>query len=77
MVPKEHVAQVQGHLWIADRKWWDFVSYDPRIADQKLALFCVRSERDEAYIENLSCCVIAFRDALMTALTQLTEGLNE
>ncbi|HUT93494.1 MAG TPA: YqaJ viral recombinase family protein [Thermoguttaceae bacterium] len=76
VVPKEHVAQVQGHLWNSGRKWWDFISYDPRIQDSKLALFCVRAERDEEYIEMLSAKVCAFRDALLEAEEKLIERLN-
>ena len=26
-LPSEHKPQVQGSLWITERKWWDFVSY--------------------------------------------------
>ena len=30
-LPPEHRAQVQGNIWIAEREWWDFVSYWPRL----------------------------------------------
>jgi len=30
-MPKEHMAQIQGTLWITGRSWWDFVSFDPRL----------------------------------------------
>ena len=30
-MPKEHIPQVQGNLWINGRKWCDFISYDPRV----------------------------------------------
>lgn len=75
-MPKEHVAQVQGLLWITGWEWWDFCSYDHRIPDYKLALFRVRVERDEPYIDKLSAKVIAFRDALLAMDETLTEGLN-
>lgn len=54
-LPSEHVAQVQGQLWIADRDWCDFVSYWPR-----LPLFCIRVERDEKYIATLAQAVADF-----------------
>ncbi|TPG50154.1 exonuclease [Rhodanobacter glycinis] len=60
-LPSEHVAQVQGQLWISGREWLDFVSYWPR-----LPLFCVRVERDEKYIENLSQAVADFVGELDT-----------
>jgi hypothetical protein len=47
-LPSEHKAQVQGSLWVAERAWWDFVSYCP-----KLPLFVKRVYRDEEYIAKL------------------------
>lgn len=29
-LPSEHKAQVHGCMWVTGRKWWDFVSYEPR-----------------------------------------------
>lgn len=57
--PSEHVAQVQGNLWIAEREWWDFVSYWPR-----LPLLVVRVHRDEDYIAKLSSAIDQFNDEL-------------
>lgn len=58
-LPPEHVAQVQGQLWISGRAWCDFVSYWP-----KLPLFVCRVERDDAYIATLSAEVMAFCEEL-------------
>ncbi len=58
-LPPEHVAQVQGQLWVSGRQWADFVSYWP-----KLPLFVVRVERDDAYIATLSAEVMAFCEEL-------------
>ena len=55
VVPDEHVAQVQGQLWISGRQWCDFISYWPR-----RPLFVVRVERDETYIESLAQAVADF-----------------
>lgn len=54
-LPSEHVAQVQGQMWIAGREWCDFVSYWPR-----LPLFCIRVERDDKYIATLEQAVADF-----------------
>lgn len=54
-VPPEHIAQVQGNIWIAEREWWDFVSYCP-----KLPLLVVRVYRDDEYIQKLEAAVEAF-----------------
>lgn len=54
-LPSEHVAQVQGNLWIAERDWWDFVSYCP-----KMPLFVKRVYRDAEYIKRLELQVELF-----------------
>lgn len=46
--PPEHLAQVQGAMWLTGRAWWDFVAYWP-----KLPTFIVRVERDDDYIQML------------------------
>lgn len=38
-LPPEHVAQCQGNLWIAERKWIDFVSYWPGLPLFKIRVF--------------------------------------
>lgn len=48
-LPPEHIAQVQGQLWVAEREFCDFVAYWPR-----LPLFVKRVTRDEEYIAKLS-----------------------
>ncbi len=68
VVPKDHVAQVQGHIWINECDWWDFGSYDPRIDNLDMALFKVKVYRDEAYIAELENCVLNFRDQLVALL---------
>lgn len=60
-LPSEHVAQVQGQLYVSGRDFCDFVSYWPR-----LPLFCIRVERDEKYIETLSQAVADFVGELDT-----------
>lgn len=62
-LPAEHKAQVQGNLWVTERKWWDFVSYCPR-----LPLLVARVERDEEYIAKISKAVDAFNEELATTV---------
>lgn len=59
IVPSEHVAQIQGELWVTGREWSDFVSFDPRMPE-KLRLFVKRVQRDEDYIAKLAAEVNAF-----------------
>lgn len=71
-MPPEHMAQCQGVLWVTDRKWIDFISYDPRMPEH-LKLYRERIERDEKYIENLAAEVSTFLedvDKLYTTLMQ-------
>ena len=70
-VPNEHVAQVQGGMWVAEREWWDFVAYWP-----KLPLFVKRIYRDEAYIKKLSEAVDQFNGEL-DALVSRIKSYNE
>lgn len=58
-VPKQYVAQIQGQMWITDRKWCDFVSYDPRLPDNA-QLFIIRVARDEQFIQELEQEIIDF-----------------
>ena len=51
-VPPEHIPQIQGQMWVDNRQWCDFVSFDPRFPD-KLQLFVIGVVRDDAYIAGL------------------------
>jgi hypothetical protein len=59
-LPPEHKAQVQGNLWVAEREWWDFVSF----GGEKLPLFVHRVYRDEGYIANMAGAVTKFCEEL-------------
>jgi hypothetical protein len=67
-LPSEHKAQVQGCLWVAEREFWDFASYCP-----KLPLFIKRVYRDEAYIKKLAVEV----DLFNIELQQLVEYVRQ
>lgn len=58
-LPTEHVAQVQGCIWVTERETWDFVSYCPKLPPLILTV-----RRDEAYIANLAKAVDAFNEEL-------------
>jgi predicted phage-related endonuclease len=51
-MPDEHKPQVQGCMLVTGRKWWEFVSYDPRVAE-RFRLYHQRIERDDAYINGV------------------------
>lgn len=58
-LPNEHKAQVQGALWLTGRKWWDFVSYCPKLKPFKIRVF-----RDESYIATLRGAIAEFNAEL-------------
>ncbi|AXV15079.1 exonuclease [Neorhizobium sp. SOG26] len=65
-LPPEHVAQVQGNLWLSEREWWDFVSYWPR-----LPMLTVRVYRDEDYIKNMAGEIDRFNDELAALVERI------
>lgn len=68
--PKEYMSQVQGQLWVSERDWCDFVSFDPRISTDA-DYFEVRVYRDDAYIKNLASECQKFTDEMFEILTKL------
>lgn len=58
-VPKEHVAQCQGGLWVSEREWIDFISYWPG-----MPMFVKRMHRDEAMIRKIAERVGTFYELL-------------
>lgn len=65
-VPPEHVAQVQGFLWVAEREWCDIVCYWPR-----LPLFVKRVSREGAYIQTLADAVALFNEELAETVEKI------
>jgi predicted phage-related endonuclease len=51
-MPDEHKPQVQGCMMVTGRKYWMFVSYDPRVSE-RFRLFHQRIERDDTYIDQI------------------------
>lgn len=65
-LPPEHVAQVQGNLWLSEREWWDFCSYWPR-----LPMLNVRVYRDETYIKTMADEIDRFNDELAAMVERI------
>jgi hypothetical protein len=66
-------AQIQGQLWVTERKWCLFVSYDPRFAKcGEDPYYRELVERDEEFIETLERKVLAFRAKYHEAYQQIT-----
>ncbi|SFX16645.1 YqaJ-like recombinase domain-containing protein [Pseudomonas sp. NFACC49-2] len=58
-VPKEHIPQCQGGLWVSEREWVDFISYWPG-----MPLFVKRMYRDEVMIRKIAERVKTFYEIL-------------
>ncbi len=69
-MPKKHYAQVQGQMWITNRVWCDFVSYDPRL-DDKNAIFITRVKKDDEYIKLLCDEIKAFLQEVNELIKEL------
>ena len=70
--PSGHVAQVQGQMWVCDRQWCDFVSYDPRLP-KGMDFFVDRIDRDQAYIDTLETEVCKFLNEINDTIATLQE----
>jgi len=75
-MPIEHTDQVQGCMWVTGRKWWDFVSFDPRMP-KHLQLFVQRIYRDEKYIADMEKGVKSFLGEVLVLLKQLQMAGND
>lgn len=63
--------QVQGQLYVTDRKWIDWISYCPLLKARPY--FCVRVYRDEEYIKDLSKVIDVFVEQLKDMISQITK----
>ena len=62
----EHYQQVQGNLFVCERKWWDLMSY----SSKDMPSLIIRFERDEAFIDKL-------RKELDSFCTELAITINK
>ena len=67
----DYKAQIQMQLWVTERQWCDFVSFDPRL-DCDAGYLQQRVERDEKYIEEMKTKVYAFVEKMNGLIEQLT-----
>jgi len=54
---EKYRCQIQGGLWITERQWWDFCSYNP-----ELPPVMIRFQRDDEFIAKLAECVAQFTE---------------
>lgn len=71
-LPREHVEQIQGGLWVTGRQWWDFVSFHPDFPPAH-RLYIERVSRDEAFIAGLESACLALEADVQAILQQLQQ----
>lgn len=72
-VPSAYYNQIQCQLWVTNRDWCDFVSYDPRIRKESKRLFIRRCLRDDKLIGEMEVAVKAFLVELDDLIIKLGE----
>ena len=71
-IPEKYITQMQWQMCCTDRRWCDFVSFDPRMAEG-LQLFIKRVEFDPEYVSMLEKEVILFLQELDNKIEQLNQ----
>jgi len=64
----DHRCQVQGQLWVCERRWADVLSFNPLLPPAM-----VRVQRNEEFIQALSDCMEAFLDDLEWSWQKLSK----
>lgn len=71
-IPGKYSAQMQWQMACTNRKWCDFVSFDPRMP-QNMSLFVKRLMRNDVEVATLETEVRAFLVEVDATVTRLTE----
>jgi len=69
-IPKDHIHQVLGSLWVTGREWVDFISYDYRLESPN-DLFIVR-----AYANDYSDEINKINEKVSLFTDKMIDGLN-
>lgn len=80
VIPDEHMPQCRFQLAVMqDRKWLDFMSYDPRLP-KRYRSFTIRLMREDAACEEMDAAVIKFNaevDAMIAKLNEIAPPVAE
>jgi hypothetical protein len=71
-IDNDYIYQIQFSLWNLNRKYCDFISFDPRVDDDNLKIKIIRIERDEITIQKIVKKIKIFREVLNQKMIQLT-----
>lgn len=70
--PDDYLEQIQGQLWVTERAWCDFVSFDNRFP-KPMQLLTFRVYRDDAVIDRIALEVPKFAEAVQRRLARVKE----
>jgi predicted phage-related endonuclease len=70
-MPATYRKQVQGQLWVTERLWCDFVSFDPR---SKSPYWFTRVERDDKFIKKIEDGVNIFVDEMKKEIERINQS---
>tara|TARA_R110000744_G_scaffold107013_8_gene203453 strand:+ start:3045 stop:3659 length:615 start_codon:yes stop_codon:yes gene_type:complete len=70
--PTKYNAQMQWQMACIEKKWCDFVSFDPRLPDD-LQIFIQRVERDDDFINNAEAEIKKFQEEMAEKINILKE----
>ena len=71
-IEPKYITQMQWQMYMTERDWCDFVSYDPRMPDD-LQLFVKRVNRDQERINELCDEVMKFLDEVEEMMARIEE----
>ena len=74
-LPSDYKWQVHGQIWVAEREWCDFLSFDDRI-DTAAQYICTRVYRDEVLIKELSERTKDFSEKLQEMIIKLSKPME-
>lgn len=69
-LPPEHIEQIQGGLWVTDRRWWDFVSFHPHFPEARRT-YIQRVSRDDVYIAKLESACLSLEQAVQAIVARV------
>lgn len=67
---KDYTTQIQMQLWVAEREWCDFLSFDPRL-DIDASYLLQRVYRDEKFIDDMQMKTYLFITKMNEILAKL------
>jgi putative phage-type endonuclease len=75
IVPPEHEPQMSWYMACTDRKWCDFVSFDPRLPEH-LQLFIVRLMRSDERIAEMEAAAQLFEAEIESLMARLPKRIQ-